>query len=90
MAKTFLISTVAALTLGGSMLASGGPAQAQVDVEVRPGVRFHHHEGPYRPVVEHRVQRRVVVNQGDECRVRISRRVNRFGEVVTRRVRICE
>jgi hypothetical protein len=91
MAKTFLISTVAALTLGGSMLASSVPAQAQVNVEfgVGPGMRFHD-ERPYRPVVERRLNRRVIVDNGEECRVEIRRRVNRFGEVVTRRLRICE
>jgi hypothetical protein len=68
------------------------PAQAQVGLEVGPGGVRVYEDNPYRPVVERRrVERRVIVDDNDEeCRVEVRRRVNRYGERVTRRVTVCE
>ena len=90
MSKFILVSTAAALTLGTALLGTAAPAQAQVGVEFGPGgVRLGIQEDrPYRPVIE----RRVIVEENDdeeECRIVVRRRTNQFGEVVTRRTRVC-
>lgn len=63
------------------------PAQSQVRVETRidrPG-----YDGPrYRERRGYEV-RRVERRRYDDCRMVEKRRVNRFGEVVIRRTRIC-
>ncbi len=91
MSKFMLISTAAALALGSAFVAA--PAQAQVGVEFGPGgVRLGvQDDRPYRGVVERR-ERRVIVQEDDEeeCRIVVRRRVNQFGDVVTRRTRVCE
>ncbi len=91
MSKFMLVSTAAVLALGSAFIAA--PAQAQVGIEIGPGgARFGVvEERGYRPVVERRTQRRVIVEEDDEeeCRVVVRRRVNQFGEVVTRRTRVC-
>jgi len=92
MSKTLLISTVAALTLGGALMSA--PASAQIGLEIGPGGARITEDRGYRPVIERRVEqrRRVIVEEDDEeeCRTEVRRTVNRFGERVTRRVRICE
>ncbi|KAA2236153.1 hypothetical protein [Salinarimonas soli] len=93
MSKFILVSTAAAMTLGGALLGSAAPAQAQVGVEFGPGgVRLGiQDDRPYRPVIERR-ERRVIVDENDEeeCRIVVRRRTNQFGEVVTRRTRVCD
>jgi hypothetical protein len=92
MSKFILVSTAAALTLGTALLGTAAPAQAQVGVEFGPGgVRLGvQDDRPYRPVIERR-ERRVIVEEDDEeeCRIVVRRRTNQFGEVVTRRTRVC-
>ncbi|HYF55405.1 MAG TPA: hypothetical protein VEA41_14200 [Salinarimonas sp.] len=91
MSKFTLISTAAVLAIGAAFTAA--PAQAQVGFEVGPGgVRLGvRDDRPYQQVIERRNQRRVIVEDDEEeCRVEVRRRVNQFGEVTTRRVRICE
>lgn len=65
----------------------GAPAQSQVRVETRidrPG-----YDGPrYRERRGYEV-RRVERRRYEDCRMVEKRRVNRFGEVVVRRTRIC-
>lgn len=93
MSKNVLLMTAAALGLGGIVAGTSLPAQAQVGLEVGPGgVRvYEQRDRPYRPVVERRrVERRVIVDDSDDCRVEVRRRINRYGERVTRRVTICD
>ena len=89
MSKNILVSAAAALALGLSMSVAGMPAQAQVGIEIGPGgPRIYDNS---RPVVERRVERRRVIEEDvEECRTEVRRRVNRFGETVTKRVRVCE
>jgi hypothetical protein len=81
---------IAAAALGAAVAAFSAPANAQVGFEFGPGGARVYQDRPYRPVIERR-ERRVIVEEDDrDCRVEIRRRVNQFGEVVTRRTRICE
>ena len=83
---TLMLAT-AALSLGAAI---GTPAQAQVGIELGPNGPRIYQDNPYRPV-ERRVERRVYVeDDAEECRVEVRRRINRFGEQVVSRVRICE
>ena len=89
--KSLLISTVAALGLAGIAVSAATPASAQV---IRLGI------GPGGPrvgvyderpaVVERRVVRRSYVDDDDDCRVIIKRRVNAYGETVVKRTRVCD
>ncbi len=90
MSKFTLISTAAVLAIGSAFVAA--PAQAQVGVEFGPGgVRLGIQEDrPYRQVIERRERRVVVDEDEEECRIVVRRRVNQFGDVVTRRTRVCE
>ncbi len=93
MTKIALLFTAAALSFGGIAATSATPAQAQVGVEIGPrGARVYEDRPDYRPVIERRrVERRVVVDDdGEDCRIEIRRRINRFGEREVRRTRICE
>lgn len=92
MFKFIFTSGTAAISLMAAVMASTGPAQAQVGIEIGPGgVRAYEQRREYRPVIERR-ERRVIVEEDDEevCRYQVRRRVNARGDVVTRRVRICE
>ncbi len=90
MIKRILMTTASAALLAGVTL-TAAPAQAQFGVEIGPGgARVY--DGPrdgYRPVIERR-ERRIVEEDDDDCRIVIERRVNRFGERVTRRTRVCD
>jgi len=91
MSKFTLISTAAVLAIGSAFVAA--PAQAQVGVEFGPGgVRLGIQEDrPYRQVIERRNPRRVIVEDDEEeCRIVVRRSTNQFGDVVTRRTRVCE
>jgi hypothetical protein len=89
--KSLLISTVAALGLAGIAVSAATPASAQ---DIRLGI------GPGGPrvgvyderpaVVERRVVRRSYVDDDDDCRVIIKRRVNAYGETVVKRTRVCD
>jgi hypothetical protein len=89
--KSLLISTVAALCLAGMAVAAATPASAQ---DIRLGI------GPGGPrigvyderpaVVERRVVRRSYVDDDEDCRVIIKRRVNAYGETVVKRTRVCD
>ncbi|MCB5174547.1 MULTISPECIES: hypothetical protein [Microvirga] len=91
MPKNILLAAAAVLGFG-SIMASGAPAQAQVGLEIGPGGVRVYEDRPHRPVVERRrVERRVIVeDEGEDCRVEVRRRINRFGEREVRRVTICE
>jgi hypothetical protein len=82
MFRTFLVTAAIATT---ALLSA--PAQSQVRVETtidRPG-----YDGPrYRERRGYEV-RRVERRRFSDCRTVEKRRVNRFGEVVVRRTRIC-
>lgn len=88
MSKTVVISALAALTFGGVMMGPSAPALAQVGVEIGPGgARVY--EG--RPYHRRHVERRVIVeDDDDDCRIVVRRHINRFGERVTRRTRVCD
>jgi hypothetical protein len=85
-----LTAGLTALVLGAATLMTAAPAQAQ----------YGYHDG-YRPRVERRfVERRIVRPEygrgwygrryyGRDCRVVVTRRINRFGERVVTRRRIC-
>ena len=92
MKKLALLVATAALGLGGALASGTTPAQAQVGLEIGPGGARIYENRPYRPVVERRhVERRVVVEDDDrDCRVEVRRRINRFGERVVTRTRICD
>jgi hypothetical protein len=92
MKKFTLMLATAALGLGGAIAAASTPAQAQVGIEIGPGGPRVYQERPYRPVVERRhVERRVIVeDDAEDCRVEVRRRINRFGERVVTRTRICD
>lgn len=89
--KSLLISTVAALGLAGMAVSAAAPASAQ---DIRLGI------GPGGPrigvyderpaVVERRVVRRSYVDDDEDCRVIIKRRVNAYGETVVKRTRVCD
>ena len=89
--KSLLISTVAALGLAGMATSAATPASAQ---DIRLGI------GPGGPrinvyderpaVVERRVVRRSYVDDDEDCRVIIKRRVNAYGETVVKRTRVCD
>ena len=92
-AKMLAGAAVAALALGGVALVSATPAQAQL--EFRFGTPSPDY-GPQRYVAEepygrrYRRERRVIVEDDEEeCRIIIRRRINRFGEPVEIRKRIC-
>ncbi|MGO4740496.1 hypothetical protein AB4099_28445 [Bosea sp. 2KB_26] len=75
--------------------AFSAPAQAQVQLEFgidRPGYdgpRYHEPRG-YRFAGERRGFRGPAVLDDDDCRTVIKRRVNRYGELVERRMHICD
>lgn len=87
------IVSAAALALGvaGGALVFSGPAQAQVGIElgIGPGgPRVQTYDDSYRPAER---RRRVIVEEDDEnCRLVVRRRTNEYGEVVTRRTRVCD
>ena len=91
MFKRFLITTASAALLAGATLGVSAPAQAQFGVEIGAGgARVY--DGPrdgYRPVIERRERRVIVEDDEEECRVVVERRVNRFGERVESRRRVC-
>lgn len=77
--------------------ALSAPAQAQIGIEFgigRPvyGAPRYYEPPAYRRQIERRVyrDRPVIADDDEECRVIVRRRVNRFGEVVIRRVRVCD
>lgn len=88
---------LAAAALAGATLLSA-PAQAQFGIEFGVGAPAYgpprYYEPPeYRPVIERRIYRNrpvIVDDDEEECRVIVRRRVNRYGEVVIRRVRVCD
>ena len=90
MLRPFLIAAAVAATAAFS-----GPAEAQVQLQFgidRPGYdgpRYHEPRG-YRFAGERRGFRGPVFDDDDDCRIVIKRRVNRYGEVVERRMRICD
>ncbi|MGO4677111.1 hypothetical protein AB4Z40_29880 [Bosea sp. 2YAB26] len=92
MLRAILIAAAVAATAAFS-----APAQAQVQLEFgidRPGYdgpRYHEPRG-YRPAGERRGFRgpAVLDDDDDDCRIVIKRRVNRYGELVERRMRICD
>ncbi|PTM42827.1 hypothetical protein [Bosea sp. 124] len=90
MLRPILIAAAVAATA-----AFTAPAQAQVQFELgidRPGYdgpRYHEPRG-YRFAGERRGFRGPVYDDDDDCRMVIKRRVNRYGEVVVRRMRICD
>lgn len=90
MFRPILIAATVAATAAFS-----APAQAQVQLEFgidRPGYggpRYYEPHG-YRFAGERRGFRGPVFDDDDDCRVVIKRRVNRYGEVVVRRMRICD
>jgi len=88
--KSLLISTVAALGLAGMAVSAATPASAQDIRGIGPsGPRI----GVYdeRPaVVERRVVRRSYVDDDEDCRVIVKRRVNAYGETVVKRTRVCD
>jgi len=92
MTKGALLVAAAALGFAGGLGVWPTPAQAQVGIEIGPGGARIYEERPYRPVLERRhVERRVILDEdGEDCRVEIRRRINRFGEREVRRVQICE
>jgi hypothetical protein len=84
------------VVLFGAAVASA-PAQAQFSIELGGGPRYdspyRSYERPYeRRYEERRVYRgrSVIDDDDDDCRIVERRRVNRFGEVVVRRVRVCD
>lgn len=81
---------IAAASVGAALVAFAVPASAQVGFEIGPNGARVFQDQPYRPVIERRERRVIIEDDQEECRVEVRRRVNRFGEVVTRRVRICE
>jgi hypothetical protein len=91
MLRRVLLLAPASLVLGIGLAGFSAPASAQVGIEIGPGGPRLYDDRPYRPVIERR-ERRVIVEEdaGEDCRVEIRRRVDRYGDVVTRRVRICE
>lgn len=89
--KSLLISTVAALGLAGMAVSAATPASAQdIRLGIGPGgPRIGvYDERP--PVVERRVVRRSYVDDDEDCRVIIKRRVNAYGETVVKRTRVCD
>lgn len=90
MFKRFLMTTASAAILAGVALGAAVPAQAQFGIEIGPRANDGPREG-YRPVIERR-ERRAIVDEDDEeeCRVVVQRRVNRFGETVVTRRRVCD
>ena len=86
-------AALTALALGGAAFVSAAPAQAQVEFRFGGGPGF----GPQRFVEadepygrRYRRERRVIVEDDDvECRIIIRRRINRFGEPVEVRRRVC-
>lgn len=91
MLRPFLIAAAVAATATYS-----APAQAQVQFEFgigRPdygGPRYDEPRG-YRFAQERRGFRGpVVLDDDDDCRIVTRRRVNRYGEIVVRRMRICD
>jgi hypothetical protein len=90
MVKKLLMTAASGALLAGVAIGATAPAQAQVGFEIGPrGARVYDRDA-YRPVVERRERRRVIVEDDDDCRVVIRRRVNRFGERVTERIRDCD
>jgi hypothetical protein len=90
MMRRVLPAGLTALVLGGATLMTAAPAQAQ----------YGYYDG-YRPRVERRIVERRIVRPdyarpwygrgfyGRDCRVVVTRRINRFGERVVTRRRIC-
>jgi hypothetical protein len=97
MLRPFLIAAAVAATA-----AFTAPAQAQVQFELgidQPGYDRPGYDGPrydeprgYRYAQERRGFRGPIVrdDDDDDCRIVIKRRVNRYGELVIRRMRICD
>lgn len=91
MFKRILMTTASAAILAGVAVGVAAPAQAQVGIEIGPGgARVY--DGPrngVRPVIERRERRVVVEEDEEECEMVTQRRVNRFGETVVTRRRVC-
>jgi len=86
--KKLLPTGLAALVVGGASLMAALPAQAQYGDGYRPRVE--------RRIIERRVmnpvvERRIIVRRpiARDCRIVVTRRINRFGERVVVRRRIC-
>jgi hypothetical protein len=91
MLKKLVMTAASAALLAGVGIGTSAPAQAQVGIEIGPGGARVYERDAYRPVIERRERRRVIVeDDDDDCRTIIRRRVNRFGEIVERRVRECD
>jgi len=85
MLRTTLLSAVAAVTFGAALALSHTPADAQVGVEIGPGgPRVYDRSPP--PYYE----RRRRAYDEDDCHWEVRRRVNRYGETVERRMRVCD
>jgi hypothetical protein len=75
---------ITALLVSGMASVASAPASAQ-GISIGPGgVRVDDGRRDRRGYEERRFERR-----GERCRVEVERRRNRFGEVVTRRTRVC-
>ena len=81
----FIVPIFASLTFGAA-LAVSIPASAQVGIEIGPrGPRVYTEE----PTIVERRRRRVIEEEADR-RTIIRRRVNRYGEQVEVRERVCD
>lgn len=87
MLKKLFLAAAPGLVLAGLATGIASPAQAQFGVEVGPRGPRVYDRGYDRPTV---VERRVIRRPVRECRVVVDRRVNRFGERVVRRTRVCD
>lgn len=92
-AKMLASAAVAALAIGGAAFVSATPAEAQIEFRFGSPTPDY---GPQRYVAEepygrrYRRERRVIVEDDqEECRVIVRRRINRFGEPVEVRRRVC-
>ena len=90
--KMLASAAVAALVLGGTALVSVAPARAQVEFRFgSPSEYGSQGYGATEPYGRrYRRERRVVVEEDEpECRIIVRRRINRFGEAVEIRKRVC-
>ena len=96
MLKKLCLTIAPGIVLAGLATGLASPAQAQFGIEVSPrGPRVYDDrptivERRRRIVEEPIVERRVIRRPARECRVVVDRRVNRFGERVVRRTRVCD
>jgi hypothetical protein len=92
--KVLLFGNLTALVLGGAALTTAAPAQAQWGYGPRPYGRYYgrpYGPPPYRPYYGRPYGPRYGYRPyyGPGCRVVVTRRINRFGEPVLVRRRIC-